>query len=253
MRQHLTQQDILDAIVTEVHAIPDVTVTGVTTGVCLTAVFSQHLGLASLVSHIAPGIPRPEDQTSETRSVHELAALLRDPTTTNTDKASLAMAAVNSLLPPPVTETPMAGQDILLARGKGKKVAVIGHFPFVTALRDSCETLWVLEKRPKPGDVDASKTPEILPRADLVAVTGTTLLNGTLAGILELCRDDAFVVLIGPTTPYATSLFDCGIDMLAGCAIPEPEQALTGIRAGYCFKGLSGVRQTAWMRSEAMA
>jgi uncharacterized protein len=249
MRPQLTQQAILDALVAEVRNIPDQPIRDVTTGVCLTAVSSRFLGLASLVSHIAPGTTRREAaETSDHPSVHEAAALLLDPASTNTDKATLAIAAVNSLLPPPDEQTALPGQDIALLRGRGKNVAVVGHFPFVDDLRSICANLWVLEKKPQPGDVDASKAGEILPQADLVAVTGTTLLNGTLAGLLNSCRPDTFVVMLGPTTPFAWALFDCGIDVLAGCAVPDPEAALVGIRAGKCFKGLAGVRQTAWAK-----
>ncbi len=248
MRPRLTQMDILSALVNETHETPDHPIRDITTGVCLAAVTSRFLGLASLATHIAPGLPRQDDRDGTPSGVHEAAALLLDPATTNTDKASLAMAAINSLLPPPRANTAVAGQDILFSRGRGKKVAVVGHFPFVGSLREVCDTVWVLEKRPQAGDIEASKAGEILPRADLVAVTGTTLLNGTLAGLLNDCRPDALVIMIGPTTPYAKALFECGIDVLAGCAVSDPEAALSGIRAGHCFKGLSGVVQTAWSR-----
>ncbi len=249
MRKTLAQNDILRAIVEDVRAVPDAPVTDVTVGSCLAAVSGRFCGLASLVSHIAPGLQRldaPKDALPA--SAGTLAASLADPGVSGTDAASLAMAAVNALLPPPTDGPDHPGQEIMVSRCRGRKAAVVGHFPFVDALRRVCETLWVLEKRPKPGDVDASKAPEVLPLADVVAVTGTTLVNGTLADILKYCREDAFVVMLGPTTPFAPSLFACGIDVLAGCAVPDPEAALAGIRAGKCFKGLDGVRQTAWAR-----
>lgn len=249
MRAPRTQHDILCALADAVAVLPDAAIRDVTTGACLTAVSSRHCGLASLISHAGPNpVPATPPAVPLPATVHEAAALLRDPATTGTDVASLAMAAVNSQLSPPAQETDLAGQELLLSRGKGKNVAVVGHFPFVEALREFCAHLWVLEKRPRPGDTDAALAGEVLPRADLVAVTGTTLLNGTLAGLLNSCRPDALVVMLGPTTPFAASLFDCGIDVLAGCAVSDPEAALAGIRAGKCFRGLSGVRQTAWVR-----
>ncbi len=248
MRPQLTQQDILAALVAETRNVPDHPITAVTQGVCLTAVESQFCGLASLVSHIAPSQGRFTPADGMPATAHQAAADLLRPDTTNTDAASLAMAAINSLLPPPPEEASLAGQDIILQQGRGKNVAVIGHFPFVDAMRQACANFWVLEKRPKPGDVDASQADVILPQADLVAITGTTLLNGTLAGLLNLCRPDAFVVMLGPTTPYAASLFACGIDVLAGSAVTDVDTALAGIRSGKCFKHLGGVRQTAWLR-----
>ena len=249
MRQPLSQQAILQAIVDDVRAAADAPVTDITTGHCLAAVSARSCGLASLVSHISPGLSRMEpDRKTLPESARALAATLADPEVSGTDAASLAMAAVNALLPTPKAVAEQHGQDLMLRRGTDKNVAVVGHFPFVEKLRTVCRELWVLEKRPRPGDVPASQSGEVLPRADVVALTGTTLLNGTLAGLLASCRKDAFIVMVGPTTPFAPSLFDCGIDVLAGCVVPDPEAALAGIRAGSCFKGLSGVRQAAWIR-----
>lgn len=248
-RTPLSQQAILEAVVQDARNTPDQPIESVTWGVCLAAVRSRRMGLASLVSHIAPGIGTNKSSAEGVgQSAQDIAALLLQPATTNTDRASLAMAAVNSLLPPPAMENDVPGQDLLVRLGSGKNVAVIGHFPFVNTLRQVCANCWVLEKRPKPGDVDASEAPNLLPRSDLVAITGTTLLNGTLAELLQSCRQDATVVLIGPTTPYAPSLFDLGIDILAGCDVADPDQALSGILAGKCFKGLTGTRQTAWVK-----
>ena len=247
MRRKLTQGEILAAVADDVLSLPDQPIASLTMGTCLAAVASRGLGLASLVSHIVPGLA-PERPKTVPATVHEAARLLADPAAAGTDLASVAMAAANSLLPLPEDAGDGAGQDLLESLGRGKDVAVVGHFPFTASLRAACRTLWVLEKRPRPGDLPAEMAGEILPRADMVAVTGTTLLNGTLAGLLAACRQDAVVVMLGPTTPFAPGLFRCGIDVLAGCDVPDPEAALAGIRAGSCFKGLSGVRQCSWTR-----
>ena len=247
MQRRMQQSEIWRALVEDIHQQPDQPITSVVTGSCLTAVTSRNLGLASLISHFAPGQLSSQPAIGPA-SVHAAAQLLLDAATTNTDAASLAVAAGNSLLPRPGAATAMSGQDLLLTFGRGRNVAVVGHFPFVEKLRESCAGFWVLEKHPRPGDTPAEEAGGVLPRADVVAITATTLLNGSLAGLLALCRPDAVVILLGPTTPFAPSLFACGIDVLAGCETPDPEAALAGIRAGSCFKKLSGVRQLTWMR-----
>lgn len=247
MPRRISQAEILRLLVDEVRSRADQPIASVATGACLTAVFARQLGLASLVSHTAPGLP-PASPGETPASVHQAAGLLLDAAVSNTDAASLAMAAVNSLLPPPAQATQTSGQDILLAQGRGNRVAVVGHFPFVENMRDAFADFRVLEKRPRPGDTPAEKAGEILPRADVVALTGTTLLNGSLAGLLAACRPDALVIMLGPTTPFAQSLFAWGIDVLAGCDVPDPQAALAGIRAGRPFKELSGVRQITWPR-----
>jgi hypothetical protein len=251
MPHPLSHLDLLAAIVGDAIGRPDQPIRRSALGNCLVGVQAARLGLASLTSHRDPGdptdpaLPLPGNGSSARR----LAARLLEPGTQDTDLAALAMAAVNSLLPPPPNASPTFGQDVLAARGKGKNVAVIGHFPFVEAARPAYANYWVLEKRPQPGDIDAALAGEILPRADLVAITATTLLNGTLAGILNRCRPDALVILLGPTTPFAPSLFACGIDVLAGCDCADPEAALEGVRRHRFFRHLDGARQLAWEHS----
>ena len=155
------------------------------------------------------------------------------------------------MLPPPEDAAPAFGQDVLAARGQGKNVAVIGHFPFVEAARSAYANYWVLEKRPQPGDCDAAQAATLLPRADLVAITATTLLNGTLAEILNACRPDALVILLGPSTPFAPSLFACGIDVLAGCHCHNAAAALDGVRRHCFFRHLDGAGQRTWIRPGA--
>ncbi len=247
----LTQDALLAELVQEALRIPDHPIDRLVRGECLIGVSSRRVGLASLVSTIAPDqasdqagppCPLPEPGTS----AHDLARRLLEPDSQGTDVASLAMAAINSLLPPPAVCAPAWGQDVLMARGRGKAVAVVGHFPFVSEVRHAFAQFWVLEKRPQPGDLDASMAEVVLPRADLVAITATTLLNGTLAGLLALCRPDALVALLGPTTPFASCLLAHGITVLAGCHVTDPDAAFSGIRAGRFFRQLAGARQLAW-------
>lgn len=247
MKRTLSQHDLLEAIYRDVASRPDSPVSQTALGNCLVGLQSRRVGLASLTSGLDP-----EDTAADLSlpdvgsSARNLAADLLSPGTQATDRASLAMAAANSLLPPPEVCSPDFGQAVLATRGRGKNVAVIGHFPFVDAARPAFANFWVLEKHPQPGDHDATMADALLPRADLVAVTATTLLNGTLAGILNLCRPDALVILLGPTTPFAPSLFDCGIDILAGCDCHVPDTALAGVRRNLFFRKMEGVRQLAW-------
>lgn len=249
MKQTLSQHDLLEAVLRDVARQPDGPIRQTAAGNSLVGLLANRVGLASLpVPSRDPevvserGVPLPAAGSS----ARELAARLVEPDTQETVVASLAMAAVNALLPPPRHCSPSFGQEMMAARGQGKNVAVIGHFPFVDAARPAYANFWVLEKQPQPGDCDASLAGDILPQADVVAVTATTLLNGTLAGILNFCRPDALVILLGPTTPFAPELFQCGIDILAGCDCKDPEAALEGVRRNHFFRNLEGARQLAF-------
>jgi uncharacterized protein len=254
MSHPLSQHDLLEAIVRDTTAQPDHPIVEAAVGNCLVGLHAARVGLASLTSLRAPddptvpSLPLPDPGTS----ARQLAKTLLEPGTQDTDLASLAMAAANSLLAPPSTAVPTMGQEVLTRRGEGKNVAVIGHFPFVEAARSAYANYWVLEKRPQPGDFAADQAGELLPRADVVAITATTLLNGTLAGLLNCCRPEALVILLGPTTPFAPSLFALGIDILAGCHCHQPEAALAGVRRHRFFRHLDGAGQRTWMRPGAL-
>jgi len=62
-----------------------------------------------------------------------------------------------------------------------------------------------------------------------VFITGSTLINKTLPRLLQLSRN-AFVTLLGPSTPMAPCLFKYGIDMLAGTVVYEREKVWSLIR-----------------------
>jgi uncharacterized protein (DUF4213/DUF364 family) len=153
-------------------------------------------------------------------------------------EASIGMAALNSLIDIDESRCVEANAyEILLERGKGKNMAVVGHFPFLSVLRESVKNLWVIEKRPIEGDLPEEASEEILPRCDVVGITGTTFINHTLEGLLAQCKG-SFVALIGPTTPLSPVLFDYGIDVVSGTKVVDPQQVIRFINQGATFREL---------------
>ncbi len=156
-------------------------------------------------------------------------------------ESSIGMAAINSL-----TEVDLnrcrnvnAG-NVLEEEGKGKKMAIVGHFPFVDRLREIASKLWVVERRPQSGDLPASEAERVIPQADVVAITGTALINGTMDSLLKLCRQDSLVMVLGPTTPLTPIWFDHGVDLISGTRVTNPEQVMRFISQGVVFKQLHG-------------
>jgi uncharacterized protein len=246
MVRTLSQSELLAAIHHDAVRQPDQPIHRAVASESLVALYAARVGLASRPCSDPKNAPETIRLPIAGASARETADHLLDPGVAETDQASLAMAAANSLLSPPPRCSPAFGQEVMAARGQGKNVVVIGHFPFVEAVRPAFANFWVLEKRPQAGDCDAAMAATILPQADVVAITATTLLNGTLAGLLNLCRESALVILLGPTTPFAPSLFDYGIDVLAGCDCPDPAAALDGVGQGHIFRDLPQARQTTW-------
>lgn len=180
------------------------------------------------------GQPIPEAGDLLSYSARELAQWLRSPETL---KASIGLAAYNALLEPDERAwVELNASQVIVDRGAGGRVAIIGHFPFVEAVRRAVETCWVLELHPRPGDVPAERADDLLPQADVVAITSTSLINHTFDGLIRLCREDAYVIMLGPSTPLSPLLFQVNIDVLSGTVIEDAERVLRSIAQGATFR-----------------
>lgn len=206
----------------------------------------QRCGLAATIgdeSHHFTNEPAiPQAGFLNSIPAHELASWIQSP---NLSQVSIGMAAINALLP----RTPQLWQDInaeevIASFGKNKKVALVGHFPFVPRLKKRVGQLWVLEQNPHPGDLPADAADEIIPQADVVAITSMTLLNHTFEKLITLPRKDALVLLLGPTTPLSPQLFQLGVRILSGSIVENVDKVIQGVIQGANFHQLHqlGVR-----------
>lgn len=147
-------------------------------------------------------------------------------------QAAVAMAAINSSinsrpLPDSVVVEPDGEQanlavfDYFLPQLQGKNVAVIGHYPGIERYRDEMQ-LTVLEKQPVSGDLPAAACEFVLPKADWVFLTASSIPNKTFPRLAEL-SGNARCVLMGPTVPWLPQLHEFGIDYLAGVEIIDAD------------------------------
>ena len=200
-----------------------------------------------------PPVPQAGRLTS-TSSQHlaELALQKENPTL-----ASVGVAAINAILPDPDSERCVdANADELLSSiGKGKTIAIIGHFPFVPDLREVAAELFVFERSPRGDDLPAEEAPEILPHCEVVAITGMTLANHSLEKLLEHCSDEATLMLLGPSTPLCDELFDAGMDILSGSIISDIDAVMQAVAEGAMFPQIhhAGVHLTNYARSREAA
>ncbi len=230
--------------------IPEGKVTQVQIGVHWTAVVTElegkrRCGLASTLhgDHEHSGKPDvPDAGRLEAFSGLELAQLLQEQSPL---LRSVGGAATNSLLPlPPGPLRDVNAEEAIASHGEGKVVAIVGSFPFAARLRQQVKELLVLERHPRAGELPETAAPDVLPRADVVAITGMTLLNHTLEGLLALCSPGARVLIVGPTTPLSPILFGYGADMLSGSLVTDIEAVLAAVRQGANFRQVhkAGVR-----------
>jgi uncharacterized protein len=208
-----------------------------------TAVLTRYCGLAS-----TPHDPGPHhDQTP----VKEAGLLLEKDAkqlahmanSLSPVESAIGMATINSLIE--VDEQrcmELNAGDLLEKKGEGKRVAIVGHFPFIPRLRKVVRDLWVIEKNPQEGDFTEAEAENLIPQADVVGITGTAFTNHTIEHLLELCNPKAYVVILGGTAPLSPVLFDYGIDAISGTKVIEPETVLRCVSQGATFRQLKGVR-----------
>lgn len=170
------------------------------------------------------------------RSALELAGRLRSDETL---EASLGMAALNSLIEP-------AGRranalEIILEKAPGKTVTIIGRFPFNSQVVAAAGKTYILELNPQEGELPASDAPKVIPQSDIAVITATTLINHTIADLLDLAKN-VFTIVLGPSTPMNDVLFDYGVDVVAGIKVVD-RPALVGsvVQGVKSFKRLAGI------------
>ena len=207
-------------------------------GIHWTAVVSKRCGLASTMIQ---GCSHNEEPGTKRNPFSEMTALelARYCTDDNIEMASVGLAAINSVLDIDSDRySSIDGLQMVKDMCEGKNVSVIGHFPFSDEQTKKAKNLWIIEKRPKPGDYPEERGNDFIPQSDIVVISSTTLINHTLSGILKLCRKESVKMLLGPTTPLSETLFDYGIDVLAGSVVTQKEAVLRSVSEGDTFMEL---------------
>lgn len=122
-----------------------------------------------------------------------------------------------------------------------KSVAVVGAFiPTLQALKARGGTWWVIEQEPKalqddemPHFVSAELSDEVIRQADVLIITGVTLINHTLEGILAAAKPDAEIAVMGPTaSALPDPLFQRGARIVGGVRVTKPDRLLEILATG---------------------
>jgi uncharacterized protein (DUF4213/DUF364 family) len=220
----------------------DIPVRSVLVGAHWTVVCSRHCGMAATLmsSHPHGHMQVREVGRLHQKSARELAELARSD---EFMEASIGVAAINSLLDvDESTARVMNASEVLVSRGRGKNVALVGHFPFVSQLRQAVGQLWIIEQQPMEGEFPPEAAADLIPQADIVAITSSTLINHTLDGLLLLCPPQATVMLLGPSTPLSPILFDHGAAIISGTRVIDETAVLRTVGQGASFRQVEGVK-----------
>lgn len=108
---------------------------------------------------------------------------------------------------------------------KGRKVAVVGHFPYLEKLFSPiCDLRIINPFEEFYGDYPKEACEYILPECDYVFLTCATFANKSLPRLLEISQN-AKVTMVGPSTPIVPLLFRYGIHDLSSFIILDNDMA----------------------------
>ena len=233
--------NLLEALLGTIPTDP-IPVRKVIIGVHWTLVSSKYCGLGSTLVGALPSGHSPVRDVGvlHQKSAQELAQwILSD----NLLEASIGIAAINSLLD--VDERRLENinaAEIIARESKDKNLVIIGHFPFVERMKPIARNCWVIEKRPFGDDFPEESAQEFIPQAQVIAITGTAIINHTMESLLSLCPPGSLVMVLGPSTPMSPVLFERGVSLLSGSRIIDEDAAVATVQQGATFPQVKGVR-----------
>lgn len=173
------------------------------------------VGLAASPARDAPGCTGKLAAGSYVgRTLRELAGMVHG---WNPFETTIALAAINAHY----NRFDLAGTDAngLDAIPSDGRVVVVGAFP---RLAERLPGAMVVERSPREGEFPDHAVDWLLPGADAVVATGSTLANHSLPRLLELSRG-AEVSLVGPSVTLSPRLFDHGVNVLSGLVAEDVE------------------------------
>lgn len=177
-------------------------------------------------------------------------------------KAALGIAVLNALSQTCWRENPSRGYTILpihdtlddLDIPDEAYVVVVGALvPYLRMLKKRGRPFGILEKDVRtlkedelPFFIEPEETMTAIGRADRMIITGTTLLNGALEGILKAAKPEAEIAVVGPTASMLPdAFFRRGVTVLGGVECTDADLLLDTLAeggSGYHFFGKSARR-----------
>ncbi len=192
----------------------------------------------------------------------KVSTILKDMSRGNLLKKAIGIATMNALssacweICPPEEYVIKRGVDAFdgLELAEDAHVTVIGALvPVLKALKKRKKPFSILEKdicTLKEDEQEFYVPPEnadaAIRQADILVITGTTLINDTLEGILKNAKKNANVLVVGPTASMLPdAFFRRGVSSIGGIIVNKPDELLDVLAeggSGYHFFGKSADR-----------
>ncbi len=183
--------------------------------------------------------------------------LIKMATSDNAMKRSVGIAVLNALSAMKMREEGVKDARVLknadaldLIEFKADDtLAMVGAFvPFIKKLKGITKELLIVDKHPgalkeeerhmwRPPAVAA----DVLSQADIVIITGSSMVEGGLDQLLAACTKAREVIVAGPTaSTWPEPFFRRGVTVMGGIAINNPDKLLQIVSeggSGYFFTG----------------
>ncbi len=209
------------------------------TGVVVERHGRRQCGLASTVAGRHPHGEVNDVEAAghlRSRAPDELVELIHSSSPT---ERGVGLAAINALLVHDrETWREINAAEVIARKGKDRDVALVGHFPFIPSVQERVGHLFVIEQDPMPGELSPEAGREVLPTCSVVAITSMTLINGTFGKLMEAVAPEAYLLLLGPSSPLSPVCFDHGVDLVAGTEVVNIPAVMQAVREGANYRQL---------------
>ncbi len=123
--------------------------------------------------------------------------------------------------------------DLIPGMCSGRVVVVGNMVPLVRKIPGDCD-VFVLERSPRArqGAHPDFLAPRVLGNAEVVIITGATLVNDTVDSVISLSHHAKLRVLVGPTAGIAPWLLSGEVQYIAGTRVKDAERVKEIIRLG---------------------
>jgi len=201
----------------------------------------------NLVPHLCRGIR--DAGSLHGKPMEEIIDLINSPSSL---ERSLAMAGINSLLNSNLSMKAQSGDMLMYLREnfKGKKIAMVGHFPFAEEIRKWAGEFHVIERNPVGDDVlFKGAGQKYLNEADATIITGTTILNKSFIEVISECKN-SFNVMLGPTVPPSAVLFNYGVSAIVAIKTIDNARLYSSIAEGAIVPRFKGSEMVTYCREK---
>ncbi len=168
-----------------------------------------------------------------TKSAKELAKLATSPEPL---PSSIGVAAINALINIDVRDYEVGNPIDFIDITKKDIVGMIGFFqPLIKKIKEKAGELYIFERKEINGAYPDWAIYRLLPKCNIVIITGATIINKTIDSILALTCSYSTkeVCIIGASTPLLPQVFrKYGVTMLAGIRVTNPKKLMQIIKEG---------------------